>query len=44
MMVAALVGLTVVLLDIKSVNTLAVLRVEKTVVGLVGASVGAMVL
>jgi len=44
MMVAVLVGLTVLLLDMKSVNTLAVLRVDMTVVGLVGASVGAMVL
>ena len=44
MMVAVLVGLTVLLLDMKSVNTLVVLRVDMTVVGLVGASVGAMVL
>ncbi len=43
-MVAVLVGLTVLLLDMKSVNTLVVLRVDMTVVGLVGASVGAMVL
>ena len=44
MRVAVLVGLTVVLLDMKSVNTLVVLRVDMTVDGLVGASVGAMVL
>lgn len=43
MMVAALVGLTVVLSDTKSVNTLAVLKVDMTVVGLVDASAGARV-